>query len=54
MASAEQLKTTHSVDNRVRGIDDRLQDIANDIKCISNKVQGVDDKLDQVNSSSSP
>ena len=67
MASAEQLKMTHSVDDRVRsvegqvqdvdnkvqGVDDRVQDIDSNVKHISSKVQGVDDKLDQVNSSSS-
>ena len=66
MASAEQLKMTHSVDDRVRGVegqvqdvdnkvqgvDDRVQDIDSNVKHISSKVQGVDDKIDQVNSSS--
>ena len=46
MASAEQLKMTHSVDVRVRGVEDRVQGI-------DSNVRGVDVKLDQVNSSSS-
>jgi hypothetical protein len=37
MATAEQLKMTHSVDGKVMGVDDR--------------VRGVDDKLDQANRS---
>jgi hypothetical protein len=65
MASAEQLKMTHGVDDRVRGVEGQVQDVGNKVQGvddrvqdigsnISNKVQGVDDKLDQVNSSLSP
>ena len=44
MASAEQLKMTHSVDDRVRGVEGQVQDVRGD-------VQDVDDKLDQANRS---
>ena len=65
LASAEQLRMTHSVDGRVRGVEGQVQDVRDDVQDvgskvegvgsnISNKVQGVDDKLDQVNSSLSP
>ncbi len=45
MASAEQLKMTHSVDDRVRGIENQVQSV-------DHRVQSVDDKLDQANRSS--
>jgi hypothetical protein len=60
MASAEQLKMTHSVDGKVMGVDDRVrgvegqvQDVRGDVQDVGDKVQGVDDKLDQANRSSS-
>ena len=60
MASAEQLKMTHSVDGKVTGVDDRVrgvegqvQDVRGDVQDVGDKVQDVDDKLDQVNRSSS-
>ena len=46
MASAEQLKMTHSVDDRVRGIENQVQSV-------DHRVQSVDDKLDQANRSPS-
>ena len=73
MASAELLKMTHIVDGKVMGVDDRVkgverkmqvvcddvqgvgnkvQDVEDIGKDISNRVQGVDDKLDQANRSS--
>jgi hypothetical protein len=62
MASAEMLKMTHSIDNRVMGVDDRvkegIQDVRGDVQHIGNEVQGVhdgvrgvDDKLNQANRS---
>jgi hypothetical protein len=65
MASAEQLKMTHSVDRKVMGVDDRVrgvegrvegvrvdvQDVRVDVRDVGNKVQDVDDKLDQANRS---
>ena len=65
MASAEQLKMTHSVDRKVMGVDDRVrgvegrvegvrvdvQDVRVDVRDVGNKVQDVDDKLNQANRS---
>jgi hypothetical protein len=65
MASAEQLKMTHSVDGKVMGVDDRVrgvegrvegvrgdvQDVRIDVRDVGNKVQDVNDKLDQANRS---
>jgi hypothetical protein len=60
MAAAEQLKVTHSVDNRVRGVEGQVQDVGNKVQDVEDRVQGidsnvrgVDDKLDQANRSSS-
>ena len=60
MASAEQLKVTHSVDDRVRGVEGQVQDVGNKVQDVEDKVQGIDtnvrgldDKLDQANRSSS-
>ena len=62
MASAELLKITHSVGDRVKSaegqmqvISDDMQNVCDDVqgvgKDISIRVQGVDDKLDQANRS---
>ena len=62
MASAELLKITHSVGDRVKSaeghmqvISDNMQNVCDDVqgvgKDISIRVQGVDDKLDQANRS---
>ncbi len=65
MASAEQLKMTHSVDVKVVGIQGQVQDIRGDVQDAGNRIQdvqekvkgidsnvrGVDDKLDQTNRS---
>jgi hypothetical protein len=67
MAAAEQLKMTHSVDDRVQGVGGQVQDVRDDVqdvRCdvqdargdlrdVGNMVQDVDDKLDQANRSSS-
>jgi len=55
MASAEQLKRTHNIDDRVRGAaggqvqDARgdVQDARGDLRNVGNVVQDVDDKLDK-------
>ena len=66
MAAAELLKTTRSVDDRVKGVEGKVKDVRSDVHDVrsdvhdvrsdmhdvGNKVQGVDDKLDQVNRSS--
>jgi peptidoglycan hydrolase CwlO-like protein len=65
MASAELLKVTHGVDDKVVGVDDRVkdvqgkvqdvhgdvQDVRSDVQDISSEVRGVDNKLDQANRS---
>ncbi|KAF8494393.1 hypothetical protein F5888DRAFT_1636100 [Russula emetica] len=46
MASAELLKVTHSVDDRVRGVEGKVEDVR-DVHDVGNgnKVQGVDDRV---------
>ena len=58
MASAEQLKMTHSIDGKVMGVNDRVrgvegqvQGVRGDVQGIRGDVRGVDDKLDQANRS---
>ena len=58
MASAELLKVTHSVDDRVKGVEGNVQevhdnvlDVSNKVEGVDSRVQGVDHKLDQVNRS---
>src|SRR5229473_2778609 len=58
MASAEQLKMTHSVDVKVMGVDDKVkgvgsqvQDVGGDVRNVGDMVQSVGDKLDQANRS---
>jgi septation ring formation regulator EzrA len=65
MASAEQLKMTHGVDDRVKGVAaqvqdvrsdvqdvrDDVQDVRGDMQDVGNNVRGFDDKLDQANRS---
>jgi DNA anti-recombination protein RmuC len=62
MASAELLKVTHDVDDRVKSVEGKVQDVRSDVhnvddrvqaigSNISSRVQAVDDKLDQVNRS---
>ena len=60
MASAEQLKVTHSIDDRVRGVEGLVQGVGNMVQDVDDRAQGidsnvrgVDDKLDQANCSSS-
>ena len=58
MASAEQLKMTHVVDDRVRAVEGRVQDVRGDVqdvrvdvKDVGDQVQTVDGKLEQANRS---
>jgi SMC interacting uncharacterized protein involved in chromosome segregation len=67
MASAEQLKLTQIVDDRVRGVEGQVQGVRDDVRDfrgdvqgvgdkvqdIDSNVRGIDDKLDQANRSSS-
>ena len=57
MASAEQLKMTHSVDDRVKGVEgqvqgvrDDMQDVRGDMQDVGNKVQDVDDRVRTIDS----
>jgi hypothetical protein len=45
MASAEQLKMTQSIDDRVRGVGGQVQDVRDDVQDVGNKVQDVDDRV---------
>ena len=51
MASAEMLKMTRSIDDKVQGIGSDVKDLGCDIKDVSSEVRGVDNKLDQANRS---
>ena len=58
MASAEQLRMTHNIDDRVRGVGGRVQEVRVDVqdargelRDVGNMVQDVDDKFDQANRS---
>jgi hypothetical protein len=51
MGSAELLKMTHSVDGKVMGVRDDVQDVCSKVHDVDHRVQGVDDKLDQANRS---
>ena len=48
MASAQGLKATHDVDEKVHAIDDKAQSIDNKVQVVDDKVQGVDDKVQGV------
>ena len=50
MASAEQLKMTHSVDDRVKGVEGQVQDVRDDVQDVGNKVQGVGDRVQDIGS----
>jgi uncharacterized protein YoxC len=41
MASAEQLKMTHSVDGKVMGVDDRVRGVEGQVQCVRGDVQDV-------------
>jgi len=49
MASAEMLKMTRSIDDKVQDIGSDVKDLGSDIKDVSSEVRGVDNKLDQAN-----
>ena len=55
MASAELLKMTQSVDDKVMGVDDRvkgvegkMQVVHDDVQGVGNKVQDVDDRVQDI------
>ena len=41
MASAESLKVTHHIDDRVRDVQDDVQDVSNNIQNVDGRVQDV-------------
>jgi hypothetical protein len=51
MASAEQLKMTHGVDDRVRGVGSQVQDVRGDVQGVGNKVQDVGNRVQDVEDS---
>jgi peptidoglycan hydrolase CwlO-like protein len=57
MASAEQLKMTHSVngkvtsvDDRVRGVEGQVEGVRDDVQDVGNKIQDVDDTVQGIDS----
>jgi archaellum component FlaC len=55
MASAELLKVTHNVDdkvtvvdNRVKGVEDKVEDVHSEVQDVGDKVQGVDDRMQDI------
>ena len=64
MASAELLKIAHNVDDGVKGVDgkvqdvhrdlhdvgNRVQDVSRDVHDVGNKVQGVNDRVQAIDS----
>ena len=54
MASAELLKMTHCVDDRVKSVEGKMQEVRSDVHDVGNKVEGmvqdVDDKVQGIDS----
>ena len=48
MASAEQLKMTHSVDGKVMGVDDKVKGVDDRVKGVDDRVKGVEGKVQDV------
>jgi uncharacterized protein YoxC len=48
MASAEHLKSTHSIDEGVQGIRRRLEDVGNRTQCVHGRVEIVDEGVQEV------
>ena len=48
MASAEQLRTAHSVERRVVGVDERVQGVEDEVQDVGKKVEDVNDKVQGV------
>jgi hypothetical protein len=45
MATAQVLKVTHAVDDRVLGVDDRVAGVDNRVADVDDRVKAVDDKV---------
>jgi hypothetical protein len=68
MAAAELMKIAHTIDDRVKGIDEGIQGVGGNVENVDHRVRGIDHKLqdirgdvqdanrklDQVDRSSSP
>ena len=48
MATAQVLKATHTVDDRVRGVDGRVLDVSNRVAAVDDKVVSVDNRVEGV------
>ena len=48
MASAESLKVTHDVDDRVRDVEGKVEDVQDEVQDVGNKVQNVDGRVQDV------
>ena len=48
MASAEMLKMTRSIDDKVSGVDDNVKVVAGNVEDVGNKVRAVDDRVQDV------
>ena len=49
MAAAQNLKVTHTVDDRVRGVADTVVAVDNRVAGVDDRVAGVDDRVASVN-----
>lgn len=45
MAVAQNLKATHNVDQRVRGVANTVSAVGDTVACVDGKVTGIDDKV---------
>jgi hypothetical protein len=48
MAAAQNLKVTHTVDDRVRGVADAVVAVDSRVACVDDRVAGVDDRVQQM------
>jgi uncharacterized protein YoxC len=48
MASAELLKVTHNVDDRVRDVEGKVEDVQDDVQDVGNKIQNVNGRVQDV------
>ena len=48
MASAELLKVTHGVDDRVKDVEGKVEDVHEDVRDVGNRVQNVDGRVQDV------
>jgi archaellum component FlaC len=48
MALAELLKVAHSTDDRMTGVEGKVQDVHGDVQDVGIKVEGVDDRVQDV------